>query len=56
MQDCSVHFPKHVNNSVLTPKGHEDGEEDGGRVVEQIAGSGRPTGGAQLPVAAGFVT
>ena len=43
-------------NSALTPKGHEDGEEDRGRVVEQIACSGRRTSCAQLPVAAGFVT
>lgn len=39
----------------LTPQGHEDGEEDGGRVVEQVAGAGRATGRHQLPVAAGVV-
>lgn len=40
---------------VLTPEGHEDGEEDGSWVVEQVAGSGRTTRRPQLPVAAGTV-
>lgn len=38
-----------------TPKGHEDGEEDGGWVVEQVAGSGCATRRHQLPVAAGVI-
>lgn len=40
---------------VLTPEGHEDGEEDGGWVVEQVAGSGCAACCHQLPVAAGAV-
>jgi len=36
----------------LTPQRHEDGEEDGGRVVEEVAGARRPAGRGQLPVAA----
>lgn len=40
----------------LTPEGHEDGEEHGGRVVKEVAGAGRGAGGAHLPVAAGLVT
>lgn len=41
---------------LLTPQCHEDGEEDGGRVVEQVAGPGRPASRDQFPVAAGSVT
>lgn len=33
----------------LTPQGHEDGEEDGGRVVEEVRGSGGAAGGAEVP-------
>lgn len=40
----------------LTPQRHEDGEEDGGGVVEQVTGTRRPTGGAQLPVTTHSVT
>jgi hypothetical protein len=40
----------------LTPEGHEDGEEDGGRVVKEVTGTGCGAGRAQLPVAAGLVT
>lgn len=40
----------------LTPKGHEDREEDGGGVVEEVAGARRGAGRAHLPVAAGLVT
>ncbi len=40
----------------LTPQRHEDGEEDGGRVIEQMTGPGRPTRRAQVPVAAHAVT
>lgn len=40
----------------LTPQGHEDREEDGGRVIEQMTGPGRPTRRAQVPVAAHAVT
>lgn len=40
---------------VLTPEGHEDGEEDGGWVVKQMAGSSCTTCCHQLPVAAGTV-
>lgn len=36
----------------LTPQSHEYGEENGGRVVEQVAGPSRSTGRAELPVAA----
>jgi len=39
----------------LTPESHKDGEEDGGRVVKQVAGSRRPARRHQLPVAAGAV-
>lgn len=42
--------------SSLTPQRHEDGEEDGGGVVEQVTGARRPTGSAQLPVPAHSVT
>lgn len=41
---------------VLTPEGHEDGEEDSGWVVKQVASSGCTTRCHQLPVAAGTVT
>lgn len=40
----------------LTPQGHEDGEENGGWVVKQVAGSGCATRSHKLPVAAGTVT
>lgn len=40
----------------LTPEGHEDGEEDGGRVVKEVAGPGRPAGFLQFPVVTGSVT
>lgn len=40
----------------LTPEGHEDGEEDSGRVVKKMAGPGRAACGLQLPVAASTVT
>lgn len=40
---------------VLTPEGHEDGEENGGWVVKQMAGSSCTTCCHQLPVAAGTV-
>lgn len=40
----------------LTPEGHEDGEEDSGGVVEEVAGAGRGARRAHLPVAAGLVT
>jgi hypothetical protein len=40
----------------LTPEGHEDGEEDSGRVVKEMAGPGRAACGLQLPVAASAVT
>ena len=43
-------------DSTLTPKGHEDGEEDGGWVVEEVAGAGGSTGCGELPVAACSVT
>lgn len=36
----------------LTPKRHKYREEDGGRVVEQVTGSGGSTGSAEFPVAA----
>lgn len=40
----------------LTPQRHEDGEENGGRVVKQVAGPRGGTRRAQLPVAAHAVT
>lgn len=40
----------------ITPEGHEDGKEDGGWVVEQVAGSRCTTRSHQFPVAAGAVT
>lgn len=33
-----------------TPEGHEDGEEHGGRVVKEMAGTRRATRCAQMPV------
>lgn len=39
-----------------TPEGHEDGEEDGGRVVEEVAGTSRATGCAEMPVVTGPIT
>lgn len=41
--------------NVPTPEGHEDGEEDGGWVIKEVAGSGCTTRSHQLPVAAGAV-
>ena len=41
---------------VLTPEGHKDGEEDGGWVVKEVAGSSCAARCHQLPVAAGAVT
>lgn len=41
---------------LLTPQCHKDGEEDGGRIVEQVAGPGRAASRDQFPVAAGSVT
>lgn len=40
----------------LTPEGHKHREEDGGRVVKEVTGTGCGTGRAHLPVAAGLVT
>lgn len=47
------HSHTHAN---LTPQRHEDGKEDGPRVVEQVRGSGCAAGGAEPPVVAGSVT
>lgn len=41
--------------SVHTPESHEDGEEDSGWVVKQVASSSCTTRCHQLPVAAGVV-
>ncbi len=41
---------------ILTPEGHEDGEEDSGWVVKQVAGPSCTTCCHQFPVAAGSVT
>ena len=40
---------------VLTPEGHEDGEEDSGWVVEEIGDLGEEARASQLPVLAQFV-
>lgn len=40
----------------LTPQSHEDGKEDGGWIVEQMAGSCSPTGWAEVPIVTGLVT
>lgn len=40
----------------LTPQRHEDGEEDGGGVVEEVRGSGGAAGGAEVPEVTGSVT
>lgn len=45
----------YIFGHVLTPQSHEDGEEDSGCVVKQMAGSGCATCCDQLPVAAGLV-
>lgn len=47
--------PGRAGGAALTPEGHEDGEEDGGRVVKEVAGAGRGAGRAHPPVAAGLV-
>lgn len=39
-----------------TPEGHENGKEDRGWVVEEVAGSGSATRCAQLPKFTGSVT
>lgn len=44
----------HTHN--LTPKGHEDGKEDGGGVVEEVGSSGCAAGCAELPEVAGSIT
>lgn len=41
---------------LLTPQCHKDGEEDGGRIVEQVAGPSCAASGDQFPVAADSVT
>lgn len=41
---------------VLTPEGHEDGKEDGGWVVKEVACTGSATGCAQVPVIADLIT
>lgn len=45
---------KHTGN--LTPQRHEDGEEDGCGVVEEVRGSGGAAGRAEPPEIAGSVT
>lgn len=40
----------------LTPEGHEDGEEHGGRVVKEMAGTRRATRCAQMPVVTCSIT
>ena len=41
---------------IHTPEGHEDSEEDGGRVVEQVGCAGGATGSGQVPVVTHSVT
>lgn len=39
-----------------TPEGHEDGKEDSGWVVKEVASTGSATGCAQVPIIAATIT
>lgn len=41
---------------MLTPEWHEDGKEDSGWVVKEVAGTGSATGCAQMPIIADTIT
>lgn len=45
-----------IDTRNLTPQRHKDGEEDGGRIVEEVGSSGGATGGAKVPEVTGSVT
>jgi len=49
-------MPENQRNDGLTPEGHEDGEEDGALVVEEVHDLGVQAGLLQLPEVAKFIT